>query len=180
MEYLQLLTQLIDIVIWPLFILIIILVFKDSIIKLLNLVQKLKVKDIVEVDFAKDITKLKDKADKKLSKNSFGYDLINLAISKPNEAILRSWDEITIFTESIAKSIDPDINLDIPARYKLIEKTLLKCPDLDKEKIKILNDLRQLRNKVKHASGYKINEIQAIEYVNLSLRLIDDLKNIAS
>jgi uncharacterized protein YutE (UPF0331/DUF86 family) len=53
----------------------------------------------------------------------------------------------------------------------MIQEVLVRGKIIDQRRGKILNDLRQLRNKVVHATDFTLSTEQAKKYIDLSIKL---------
>ncbi len=176
MSWMHFIIELLDKLAWPLVVVFSILILREPLSALIRLAKKVKFNDF-EVEFSQELKTVSKKAEGafpelKQDKKSI---LIASVENFPNSAILGAWKAVDEAAESLITSKRSDVDLNINTRYKLIENILVKGNIIDTKKGKLFNELRQLRNKVAHASGYEVGKAEAIQYVELCFKLVGHL-----
>lgn len=170
--------ELIEILVWPVTVIIVVVILRQPLGKLVQTTKKLKYKDL-EVSFRESIQKIQAEAqevsldapppERKLE--SIEIDLYELASISPTAAVVEAWKSIETAAKALIQAKGHTLNYNVPTPYKLIQDTLDQENLMDERHCKIFNDLRLLRNKIVHAEGYTFTEDQAKQYLDLSIRL---------
>ncbi|NMM47809.1 hypothetical protein [Marinigracilibium pacificum] len=176
MSNLEFIIELIDKLIWPATLLFLFFLLKKPIRELIPFVSKAKFSEL-ELEFDRKMEKIKIEAEMEFENQSPDYktSLIELAHDMPSSSILEAWKVIESKTEALILKSNPNIDLNKPSRYKLMQDTLEGNHLLETKKIKIFDDLRQIRNKVAHVPDYVVTKEQAINYISIAIKLIDFL-----
>ncbi|QDT42208.1 hypothetical protein Pan241w_22890 [Gimesia alba] len=170
--------EVLEILVWPVTVIIVVVILRESLARLLLKTKKLKYKDL-EVSFRESIEKIEAEAqevslnepprERKLE--SVEIDLYELASISPTVAVIEAWKSVESAARVLIQAKGHRLDYDTATPYKLIQDTLENENLLDERHCKIFNDLRLLRNKIVHAEGYTFSEEQARKYIDLSIRL---------
>jgi len=182
MDIANLILQALDILIWPLLILIIVLIFKKQLIEAVESLSKIKYKDI-EIEFNKKLKDAEEKASalklpgkKEIEKISEPFTLqlsteklFELAKSYPRSAVTESW----LIVEDSARraAIDKGIDISKFRSNSMAIQKLIRNSELPEETFELYNDLRKMRNAAAHAIEFEIDQKEATRYVDLALSL---------
>lgn len=182
MNWLEFIAEAIKALSWPITVVLIIYLLRKPLSELIPLLRKLKYKEL-ELDFGKQIKELSEKATKELPvvekidlvTEEVGEHLTEIAQVAPRAAIIEAWIElekaaIAALEKRSFKATSRELRTP-----RLLEASLIKAEILDKNKITIFSDLRRLRNAAAHAYEFALEPNTAIEYVDLSIRLIEYL-----
>tara|TARA_R110002111_G_scaffold262794_2_gene341076 strand:- start:11150 stop:11704 length:555 start_codon:yes stop_codon:yes gene_type:complete len=171
-------SEVLEILVWPVTVIVVVFILRESLARLLLTTQKLKYKDL-EVSFRESIEKIEAEAqevslntpspERKLE--SVEIDLYELASVSPTAAVIEAWKTVEIAARLLIQSKGHKLNYDVDTPYKLIQDTLERENLLEGRHCKIFSDLRLLRNKIVHAEGYTVSEEQSKKYLDLSIRL---------
>lgn len=177
MDTLQFIIELLDKTIWPITIFILLFVIRKPLKDLIPLLKKAKISEL-ELEFDRELAKAKEVAGTGLleASDNWKVNLLELARNYPNTAILEAWKEIEDRAEKLLHKIEPELELDIPERYKKMQTVLSREEVIETKHVKVFNELRQIRNKVAHAKGYELTQNQALSYLSLAIPLIEYLE----
>ena len=176
MDILSFIIELTKAIIWPIITIIILFTLKSPLSKLIRHTQNIKYKD-VEIQFKEEVQELSIDVEKELS-DSTGFNLIEMikrADNDPKFAIITSWQKVFEVSESIVTSKFPEVDLSIEHKYKLIQETLINNNILNNKSGEIFNEIRNLRNKVKHAKKFHVDKDDAVQYIAMCSKLISYL-----
>ncbi|WP_119393359.1 hypothetical protein [Salinibius halmophilus] len=181
MTWMQYTIELIDILVWPAVLVFSLVSLRAPLARLIPLAKRLKYKEL-EVEFGQGLAVVKQKAEGAFPelKQDRKAQLIATAKHLPNAAVLGAWKEVNDAAELLIRQRQPNVDLNIDRRYKLLEDILASESMIDTKKVKLFSELRQLRNKVAHAVDYEVASTEAVEYIELCFTLIAHLKNIES
>lgn len=178
--------EVLEILVWPVTVIIVVVILRESLARLLLKTKKLKYKDL-EVSFRESIEKIEAEAqevslnepprERKLE--SVEIDLYELASISPTVAVIEAWRSVESAARELIQSKGYELNYNVDTPYKLIQDTLENENLLDERHCKIFHDLRLLRNKIVHAEGYTFSEEQARKYIDLSIRLRNYLNELS-
>jgi len=166
--------QVLELLLWPVTLLIIILLLRQPLIKLIPKTKKLKYKEF-EWDIETGLNEASQQANKALpdAAHSVRESLYLLAEHSPNAAILQAWEEVVYSAENMLKRLQIEVEPGDEAQpYKELEELLLNEHLYDVKIKKLFSDLRNLRNKVAHAADYKTTHSEALRYIELCLKLL--------
>jgi len=177
MTKLEFIIRLLELLIWPVTIFIILFIIRKPLKDLMPFLKRAKISEL-ELEFDRELAKVKSVAEDEFKslKTDWKTDLLNLAQNFPNAAILEAWKEIENRTEALIHKSEPKLNLDVSTRYKLMQNVLTEENIIETKKAKIFNDLRQIRNKVAHANDYTVSKDQALNFISISVQLIEYLE----
>ncbi|MCB0530954.1 MAG: hypothetical protein H6574_14865 [Lewinellaceae bacterium] len=177
MSNLEFIIELLDKTIWPITIFIILFLIRKPLKELMPLLKKAKISEL-ELEFDRELAKAKEVAETGLLEGTGNWkvNLLELARNYPNTAILEAWKEIEDRTEKLLHKIEPELELDVPERYKKMQTVLSREEVIETKNVKVFNELRQIRNKVAHAKGYDLTQNQALGYISLAIPLIEYLE----
>ena len=170
---------------WPIVVVFLFLVLRKQISGLLSELRHLKYKDI-EADFGKKIESISIEADKaglppvsekveiEPEKEYVLPDLRfkQIANSLPRAAIIETWIDIESALRDLARRHKIDANV----VTSFLVRALLLGGLLSAADMKILNDLRSLRNTAVHKERLNLTSEDAMAYRNIALRIIEELK----
>lgn len=190
MDWLTFSVELIKALIWPLLVVIILIIIRKPLSELVPYLKKLKLGEL-EAEFEKTVRQIKDNMDQEpalKSKKTAALippaeteRLYQLAEIAPNAAVLEAWKKLELAAKELIARRGYELDYNIAAPYRLIERILEKTQLIELKKVKVFNELRKLRNKIAHAADFEISFDQAKEYIALanSLRsyLLLALKN---
>ena len=176
---------------WPTVALIIFFVLRKQIGRLIGKIAHLKYKDL-EVDFdqlmktaqavaveSDDSIIPKDNKDKQLYL-SMEEQIMESIETAPSASILLAWSTVETAISSAVSRLA--ISSEPPSYRSPLHNidVLEKHSKLSKDQIRLLNEMRMLRNKVAHEDGTRLNvtENQARTYANTSLEIIESLNKI--
>ncbi|HCX22602.1 MAG: hypothetical protein CMB80_25635 [Flammeovirgaceae bacterium] len=176
MNHLEFIIQLLDIAIWPFTILVVFLLLRKQIIHLAPFIKKIKISEL-ELEMDSELAKIHKEAVDEFDQTAIDWrvNLMNIANSSPSAAILEAWKTIESKSEKLILKSNPQMDLDTPTRYKLMQTTLIDQELIESKKAKIFDDLRQLRNRVAHAEGFAVSKEQALSYISVAIALAEYL-----
>jgi len=174
---------------WPCTVLGIALVFRHQIALLLPDVSQLRYKDF-EVQFGRKVATIKAEAEQaKLPslpdeherpvriigprKSEFGYlsELVEIA---PKAAVMEAWREVERAVGDTAKRLAlPPAKMNRDAVRQLIASGRI-----DATLVRIIDDLRNLRNTVAHTAEIEVSLDDSEEYLKLALRVIGAIREV--
>lgn len=192
MDWKQFVASIIENTAWPIVVTIMFFLVKDEIGKLIEKIGHLKYKDL-ELDFDKlkkqsDAleTKPKEIGQKISGKetdslfSSLEEQILDTVESSPSAAILLSWSTVeTALASAVSRlSISPEAPSYRSPLHNI--EQLEKQGHLSDVQVKLLHELRILRNKITHeySSRVSITENQALEYAHLSIEMTSFLNDI--
>ena len=181
MTLLEFIIQLLDKIIWPTTLIFLILMLRKPLRALIPFLKRAKLSEL-EVEFDQQLADAQRTAAKELPKTTpdWRVELIRLAQHMPNAAVLEAWNKVEIKATNLLKSRNQSLPEPSDQPYKALQDLLAEEELLEVKRLKLFDELRQLRNKVAHAKNYKISSEQATSYVSLALQLIDSLQPAAS
>ncbi len=171
------LITILDITIWPITVLVISLIFKTETKKLITRLTSLKFKG-VEANFTNELKQIEKDAQKiKSNKESVSVTSIKeienrldrLVDISPKAAILEAWSEI----EGLGYKVGLTRGTVMPRVFpKAIVEYLESTGEFSPLEIKLIEDLRRLRNSVSHIPDVEISTIDAERFMNISKKVI--------
>lgn len=183
MDWLTFFSNVINSLAWPITVIIIVLILRQPLSNLLQLIQHLRFQGL-EVEFGQKMQALALEAQKLLPpvKGSLGSEKqlleqkVELARVSPRAVVLESWLQLeqaavdAIHRHGIElKSIELHSPL-------MLGKTLEEAGILDGSTPAIYHQLRNLRNAAAHASDFSFSADSALEYAELAARLTEILR----
>ena len=174
MSWMEFIVEILGKLVWPAVVVFAVISLRDPLSRLIPLAKKLKYKDL-ELEFGESIKEVAKKAQGAFPelKHDQKALLIASADNLPSSSVLESWQVVDEAAEKLIRSKRSDVDLYINTRYKLIENILVTGNIIDTKKGKLFSELRQLRNKVAHASGYEVGKAEAIQYIELCFKLAE-------
>ena len=161
--------------IWPTLVLFIIIYFKESLIKLCEVISKIKYKDL-EIWFRKEIQQIKMDA---ISENISDVSeetkiLLEENVKKqPAQSIIKAWTDLEESIYKKIKALLPPQSIQyqrLTPDRAVTELSLLGA--LPPKKENIINSLKIMRNRLVHSdSGITISHKNALEYVSLAKKM---------
>jgi len=165
---------------WPASILMIVVLLRGPVGQLIPQLRKLKYGDL-EADFGKEVEQVRQAAEKALPKSASDKagqsgDPEALADVAPNAAVLAAWKEVEVAAKKLVAAHGHELDLDVANPFLALERVLDGTELVERSKVKIFHDLRQLRNRVAHAGEYEVTKQQAKEYARLGRALAQDFE----
>jgi len=165
---------------WPIVIVLIFILFRGQVDNLIVNTSKFTCGSF-QLSFSKEVSKIRNEIHQLAPTLKYDPDksdrLRRTATSAPSLAIIEAWKEVKVAATQFILKREPNLKLNPSTPYKELGSLLLKHKAVNDKQIKIFDDLRLLRNKVKYAPQYEVTSDQALEYVNLALTLADYLSN---
>ncbi|MBN2342822.1 MAG: hypothetical protein JXX29_19845 [Deltaproteobacteria bacterium] len=179
MQTTEFILAIIDKLLWPVTVVTALLVLRKPLDVLIPKATKVKIKD-VELEFGKALDAVEENAAKAFPelKGNRRSVILSTAASMPSTAVLDAWKAVDAVAESLLVQEVPALNLQVSERYKLMEETLLERGLLDVKKGKLFSELRQLRNKVAHATRFQVGQTEAARYVDLCFVLVEHFEQL--
>lgn len=191
MNWKEFIVTLIDNMAWPTVAIVIFFVLRTQIGNLIGKIAHLKYKDL-EVDFD-ELKKSVEAASSKLTENIVTQDsrdkqiyqsmeeqIMKSVETAPSASILLAWSAVETAMSSAVSRLA--ISAESPAYRSPLHNidALEKGSKLSKEQIKLIHEMRMLRNKVAHEDQTRLNisETQARDYATASTEIIDLLNRI--
>ncbi|WP_370979331.1 DUF4145 domain-containing protein [Agaribacterium sp. ZY112] len=174
MQTLPFIIELIDKLVWPAVYVFTLICLRKPVSHLLPLARKLKYKEL-ELEFGRELKVANEQAEGAFPelKQDTKAKLVSLVENMPNTAVIKAWALVDDAAENLLHSLGLNVNLDVNNRYKVLEDTLIEQGAIDTKMAKLFSELRQLRNKVAHAETYEVGRGEAIQYIELCVRLRD-------
>lgn len=174
MDWLTFFSSLVNSTAWPISIVLIVWWLKDYIKKLIPYTSKFKYGEL-EIEFGKELEELKNEKDKlqkeqpteTITNTNNAYVNKDSLETSPRTIIIESWVALEFTAFSNAKHyklIDSDKHIPLMKVLKLYEEKQV----LQKEEIKIIHKLQQLRNQAVHEISFEISYNEAEEYSKLA------------
>jgi len=186
----ELITQLIEILIWPATVLIIVFTFRSEILKIIPKLFVLKYKDF-EMKFNNQLNAIEKKAD---DLNIFVTDdiavsddtsvkeetelerLLRISEFSPRAAIAESWIEVEKAVRTAARK--SDLQIKNRESLKSIARALMSKGILNQNTFSIFNELRHFRNEAAHVPDFMLTHKESEKYIDLALRLANEINKI--
>lgn len=169
----QFILKLLDIVVWPLTVIVITIFFRKPLYSLIPFLKRLRYKD-VELEFEGKLKKIKKTTSIEpvmSDERTFSADEVRELALSPRSTVIESWIRLE---HSIRKKLkDNDIllsRMDYASSSHLLD-SLDKSGLLDKENFQLIRRLRDLRNVAAHSRKFKLRPDAALEYLSLVERV---------
>jgi hypothetical protein len=190
MNILQFISALVASVAWPVTLVVLVWLLRDSIQRVLLTITSLKYKDL-QVDFGRELKELEEKAKviditpakraalpppERKEPYQILADAERLVNEFPEPAVALAWSAVE--TELLQAVMRLAISADYPpdnSAYKNV-KLLSDQGTLDANTIDVLNRLRNLRNAAVHGGSIHISTDEAREYIAITKGVVDKLK----
>jgi hypothetical protein len=186
MDVLTFTTEVIKSIAWPALILIVIIIFRNPILKLIPLLTRLKYKDF-EIEFSSQVKELKSMAeiilpdaDKRTAyaKAAENMEIYKLAEASPRLAILKSWQILESEVNKIAieeiKDEKGHVSGQIPPKIAL--RLFQNSGKREKSVVSLIRDMYSLKDQAAIAPENTLSPESAIDYSALAFRLSELLK----
>lgn len=179
MNWMQFTLSLLDILVWPLIVLILCALLRAPLVALLPQARKLRYKDF-EMEFGEELKVASRDARQAFPElvSDRRAQLIAAVENLPNSAILGAWAEVEDAAETLLRRDNPGLSLSPDTPYKHMGELLVMGQKLDTAKGKLFTELRRLRNKVAHARDFQVGKAEAILYVELCFQLQSHLRDL--
>jgi uncharacterized protein YutE (UPF0331/DUF86 family) len=165
--------EIIKAIAWPIAIVWLGYVFRSEVRQLLGRISSLKYKDM-EANFDKQLAKAESEAksitlNKKSNENlSQTEQLLRIADVSPRAAIVEAWTLIEMAASK--KGLKAGVALPRTSP-KMIVDYLQMSGDLPQNSIKLIEQLRKLRNQAVHMPDFAINQSEAERYLELAAKI---------
>lgn len=180
MELLKLILDFVTKIAWPVLLLVFFIVFRKEVRKILSSLQRLRYQNL-EIDF----TNIKEQAKEIRSGHKetlYSQDQIpikeqafKVAATSPLASIMLSW---SILESEISKTVARlAISPDAPSSRSIVHniEMLSQHPNILKNTIDSIHELRKIRNKIAHGVDQYLTENEALSYADVSLSLVNTL-----
>ena len=185
MEYF---VKIIEALAWPVTVFVLVIIFRGEVSKILDRITSLKYKDF-EANFEKQLREAEQQAehirserapaelgttDRLTSPQVTVHDqLLRIAEVSPRAAITEAWREV----ESAATNAAETAGLEAPRRMPInhLVRELIRERIFSDTALPLFDRLRRLRNEAAHAPEFIIDQGEVERYVDLALRLANDL-----
>ena len=177
--YIELILGFANALAWPVLILILVFILRKPILSLIPLIEKIKVKDVVEVNFGKRVEQVASQAADILPKqDSRQIDewILDLTDSYPKGAMIESWLAIERELTDLAEASQIK---KIPSRRsspRQIARALVEAEVIDASFAEIISEMQSIRNKIVHTSDISPTREIAQHYVTVASRVIAALR----
>lgn len=167
MDYIISLT---NILAWPVFTLIFVLIFRNDVSSLVQKISSISHKDI-KVDFTKAVSDARNNLDVSASCESMSLEG-DLEASFPRGSIIESWLRVedAMREYNVRHRIESDPKK--PFRNSNLVMNSFSYEQLGKGTLQMLNNLRVLRNEAVHLSDKSITQEAAREYKSMAEKVI--------
>jgi len=170
--------------VWPVFLIVVVMLLRKPLTTLIPLLTKLKYKEF-EIEFGKQIAEIKEEAATELPAPAreglteprlLSGKAVELLRVSPRAAIIEAWREVEL---AAANALVRNKAFAAVQPYNATPLRLAKWLQayhlLEPPKAGIFHDLRALRNQAAHAPDFAISEEVARQYIDLATRLVDYL-----
>jgi len=161
MEIGNLVVKILEVVAWPITIIIILLVFKKQLSRIILRLSKLRYKDVERIKAPPTVTPVYDR-------------LLQVAEISPRAAVTEAWMIIETATTEAAKAQGIKTIRAITGREVILE--LAKKARLEGGTIELYDYLRRMRNNAAHSLEFEISYEDVIRYIDLALSLAHRLR----
>ena len=168
------LVPLVDALAWPLVALALALIFRKPLVALIPLIERIKFPG-GEVNLRKRLEETRSQAERTLpfqEPPSIDERIQDIAETYPRGAVIESWllieRELTDMAESLGAPMSP------PRRRSpgQVAQELVAAGLLDDSVLRIVNDLRTIRNSVVHSNRISPSRDDAREYATMAARVV--------
>jgi hypothetical protein len=183
MDWLSFLSNIVGSLAWPGTIIVIIFLVRKPLGDLLPLLQRLKYKDL-ELEFGRRIGEVKDEVERELPGEAQRIfpekeiePLAKLAEISPRSAILEAWRAVEEATLEAAKRVaGPDFR-NRTLTFNAI-RFLEKQGSIDENIVRLLREIRSLRNEAAHAPNFALSKESALEYAASAAAVANYVKRV--
>jgi len=182
MDPLTLTVKLVEGLAWPLASIALVVLLRMEIRRLLPLLKKIKAGPL-EAEFERELKELRTEADVQFPKKAQSVRakselsiLLKLAQISPRSAVLEAWQQVeaAVLRVPIMRSLRlTDAQSNSPAT---VARSLSGHGHISAEEFALFHELRALRNQVAHARQFNPTTEAALNYIELSVRLLAALE----
>lgn len=186
--WLNFIVQMTNALAWPVFVLLVMLVFRKQLVTAAQQLRSIRFPDGTEAKFGAQLKTAEETSkdlepaspeiasanDERLKK------LLEMAEFSPTGAIVEAWKDVEFSARNYAEASEIPMKSNKDRPYFSLQKILEQNELLPKAEIQTFRQLRMLRNRAAHSTDAEINAGQAAAYVRVSDRLVDainELKN---
>ncbi len=180
-DWLSFIAELVNALAWPAAVLLIFAVLRAPLVRLIPLLERVKVKDF-EFDFdrrlqeaAAEVDALPTATTTLLPTATGDTALLRLAQSSPRAAILEAWIRLEAAASAAARQRNVTIRSSLLRSPRELIQFLEGARVIDARQAAVFHDLRGLRNSAAHASNFTPSVEEAREYVRIAARLEQSL-----
>lgn len=182
MDWKTLVSNLIDSLAWPVVVLVIVLSFKNEVVKLLLRLRKFKHNE-TEIEFGEEMRKLgKEVLDKKglvgldAETQASAQYLMKIAEVSPRSAVTEAYRILELAVTKAVARIYPELPLSNIGSYQLHKLAANReiLPNFSYQ----FNKLRKLRNAAVHLDDFDLEEMPVDSYIDMALSLASRLNNL--
>ena len=170
--------QIVSAMAWPVTLLICVALLRRHLMAIVPLVRTVKYSD-VEIRFGQEVAELKKAADtadlpkeKTASQNDQWQTLMRLAEVRPRTAIRASWRQVEATMDQLATEKSVQVADAAQSMPMVIGAILLNQGFLSTPQYELMQKLRLLSNQAEHSEPDSLTPTNAMEYVELALRLV--------
>lgn len=174
MDCFTLIASIIESLAWPTATIVLVLLFKNEIVKMAPFIKRLKAGP-VEAEFEREIKQLResvpvqnDLTTARIEDTASKNFLFQLAEFHPRSAILESWVRLEVAARA---ALAQEIAAAPKARYipaARLAEPLAQAELINQSQITLYHELRRLRNEVAHAEGFEPTQESARSYITLA------------
>lgn len=178
MNWMDFILDILELCIWPFTLLTSLYLLRSPLSLLLPFTESIKYKDL-ELQFSHDLNLAREHAQQALPSYEHGFDrqsLLDNSQYLPNHSVLEAWAYLSMSTQKLLLDHFPDTEMPTQQTYKFVGQTLLDNKLFTEKQAKLFHELRQLRNKVAHASGFEISGVLARQYIDMCFAFNESLK----
>lgn len=193
MEIGNLIIRFLEVLVWPVTVIILMLVFRSQIAAVILRLSKLKYRDL-EVEFGKELRKAEQSAQEVQLPSlqvlaqvpepavfTSSYDrLFDLTPSSPRAAIMEAWLRVEAAADEVARELEIQPMARRLGRAREVVVELVQQDRLPESAIKLYDSLRKMRNNAVHNIDFEINTEDAARFVELALGLAQKIRTAIS
>jgi hypothetical protein len=185
MDWFEFIASLVNSLAWPMAVVILVLILRKPLAGLIPLLQRLKYKDL-ELEFGRRVEEVSEKLVAAIPRPTLKYvpspsesRAIQLAEVSPRAAVMEAWREVERAVIGAAKRNDLSTGKEQGRVTSLRAiRSLEQAEMVERDKARLLNDVRVLRNQAAHAPEFALSKDSAIEYVNAAQQLTSYLDSL--
>ncbi len=180
MDWLTFIVNAIEVLAWPVIVLIVAALFRQPIIELIPAVRRLRYKEF-EVEFGRELLETQQRAavtgPERAQFPPTGMETLarlrRVAAVAPSAAVLEAWREV----EAAAADAASNYGLTATGGSWELFFGLRNQKVLDSTQVETLEALRKLRNKVAHARDGEVTEDQALRYAEIAIAAAEGIRS---
>lgn len=183
MDWLTFTTKVTEALAWPIASIVIFLLLRKHIEALLPQLKKVKAGPL-EAEFEHELKVLRNTTNQQTQPQQAGDTLSpreeklhRLAEVNPRSAILEAWQHVEVATRK--RVLELGLHEAGPEGRPILDayRSLAKAQVLNNEALALFHELRSLRNQAAHVDDFNPSKSAAIDYIDLSKKLISQLSN---